>query len=635
MQALRKYKWHILTGVAVFVLVFMHVFKLSEVPYGLNVDEASGAYDALNIARYGVDRYLKSYPAYFTNYGDGQNALYIYSTAVFIKLFGASKIVFRIAPAIAAVTAAFFGWKYMSSECRESRAKVIWLCLYAILPIFIMSQRFGLESHLLLPMSMVTLYFMTKAFDTGKWMFYLAAGISLGVTLYTYALTYIVLPVFLVLMLGYVLWLRRFEWKKVFVMMAVVAVLASPLIMVQLINLLDLPEMYIGPITLTKLLEYRVDEVAGTSMLQNLKSMFMNTLFYDDLTYNTSAKYGTFFYFSIPFILLGLIKCVYECARSLKDKRFSYAVPMTVWFGIEVGMGLFLSGHSVPNTTRMIGIFVPILYFLVKGLYAVRDFIRRDTAKWVFSAVMGICYLTTFLHFSVYYFTDYNEEAFPMKWLFYESYEEVGSFLEEHEDASWADRSVAYPWNYIYYVLEYEINPYDLNMPVNGFETFGKDYINEYPDETMLDVNYVVYRTDMGSREFLAQVGYEELLPGESFYFFVSPFDRFAEIPGEYAASHLDNKLAKDGQIFLSGWCADIANQSAFQTVKVIAGEAVYEAELSQRQDVASHLGYAAEGAYGFKVWLPIDTLETSDEITFIGVREDGTEESIISLEKK
>ena len=83
-----KYMWWVLTGLAVCIVVFMHVYKICDIPFGLNVDEAGAAYDALNIARYGVDRWLNSYPVYFTNYGDGQNALYIYMTAILIKFSG-------------------------------------------------------------------------------------------------------------------------------------------------------------------------------------------------------------------------------------------------------------------------------------------------------------------------------------------------------------------------------------------------------------------------------------------------------------------------------------------------------------------------------------------------------------------
>ena len=59
--------------VIVFILfiftAFTSVFKLGEVPYGLHVDEAGMAYDAISILKYNVDRYLNKFPIYLINYG--------------------------------------------------------------------------------------------------------------------------------------------------------------------------------------------------------------------------------------------------------------------------------------------------------------------------------------------------------------------------------------------------------------------------------------------------------------------------------------------------------------------------------------------------------------------------------------
>ena len=52
------------------VFLFTRLLFLNEVPFGLHVDEAGMAYDALSLANWGVDRYLNSYPVYLINYGD-------------------------------------------------------------------------------------------------------------------------------------------------------------------------------------------------------------------------------------------------------------------------------------------------------------------------------------------------------------------------------------------------------------------------------------------------------------------------------------------------------------------------------------------------------------------------------------
>ena len=130
-----KYIWWLFIGLAALITIFMHTYKLCDIPFGLNVDEAGAAYDALNIARYGVDRWLNSYPVYFTNYGDGQNALYIYMTAVLIKLFGVSKVVIRAGIVFAAFVGAYYIYWYCTHAFTGRHADVVALMLYAILPV--------------------------------------------------------------------------------------------------------------------------------------------------------------------------------------------------------------------------------------------------------------------------------------------------------------------------------------------------------------------------------------------------------------------------------------------------------------------------------------------------------------------
>lgn len=70
------------------IALLMHFFKLSEVPYGLHVDEAGITYDAYCLANYSVDLYLNRFPVYLINFGGGQSALNAYLVAALIKLTG-------------------------------------------------------------------------------------------------------------------------------------------------------------------------------------------------------------------------------------------------------------------------------------------------------------------------------------------------------------------------------------------------------------------------------------------------------------------------------------------------------------------------------------------------------------------
>lgn len=630
----QKILWTLFLGVIMITIAFLHLYKLTEIPYGMNVDEAGAAYDAYSIVNFGVDRYLKSYPVYFINYGDGQNALYTYMTAVLFRLFGTSKLMVRAGIALSAFAGALFGFLYALGKWRHRKVPVLFLCLYAILPIFTMTQRFGLESHLMLSASIIVLYATMKALETEKWQYYLFSGIAAGVALYSYALMYIVLPIYLLLWLIYGIYLKKIRIRNLVFLFLPLAFLAMPLIMVQLINIFDLPELYLGPITLTKLPEYRSGELGLRDILRNLKQMFSNTLLYDNLPYNTLSRYGTMYYFSLPFLFIGFGKSIQEAYQSFKLRNPDYSVPVLFWLMGEFIMGCLLMGWSTPNTTRMIGIFMVYLYFLTNGIFFVWSLLKKVWQRRTLACILAGLYTVSFFSFCHYYFTDYNRQAFPMNWLFYESYDEVSDFLKEHREEDWTFRATCYPWNYVYYLWSFKINPYEINLPANGLDTFGQDRINEFPSKTLVDHNYVVYYTDQGSIEFLSQLGYTAIQM-KNFTYFVSPLENYDQTAELQELFYVDGLQTTDNAIRISGWCVDGETDMPFRQYRLLVDGVEAEIQKTERQDVANVYGNEAYMECGYTAALPLETFRTSDSITLVGVREDGSEEIIYRLIRK
>lgn len=630
-----KYIWWVFTGLAVCITVFMHVYKICDIPFGLNVDEAGAAYDALNIARYGVDRWLNSYPVYFTNYGDGQNALYIYMTAVLIKLFGVSKLVIRASIVFAAFAGAYYGFKYCTYAWKDRHVDIVFLLLYGILPVFTMTQRFGLESHLMLAAGIVSVYFLARAMESGQIRYYLGAGIVCGVTLYTYALAYIVLPICLFALFLYGIRLKSFNWKRVMAFAIPLGILATPLILVQLVNLLDLPAFRVGPFTITKFITYRADEVGAIDFWQNLKNVLFNTLFYDNRTYNSTSLFGNMYYISIPFIAIGFVKAIVETISSIKKKEFHYSVPMLTWLLGQMVIGMMLTAPSTPNNTRMIGIFGCLLYFLVNGLVAIWELMQ--SRKWLqrgYAGMVGVAYLVCFSCFANWYFTDFSSEAYPYNWLFFESYEDLGDFVEEHEGEEFLERATAYPFNYVYYLLEFEVNPYEFNLPVNGKEMYGKHDINEYFENVDYRYNYVAYTKDTSSQQLLENMGYEKYEAGE-FLYYVTPIEQFVEEQHAEEQFAMDYVTYGETYIQLSGWCVDTVKGQAFSEVIIKSTDDIYHAELLERKDVAQLIGSESDTNFGYVFILPLEFFETDGDLQMYGVDADGNETLLYSWANK
>ena len=446
-------------------------------------------------------------------------------------------------------------------------------------------------------------------------------------------MVYIVLPIYLLLWLVYGIYLGKIRIRRLPLLLLPLGLLAAPLIMVQMINMFSLPEMHMGPFTLTRLNKYRSGELGFRDIFRNLKLMFTNTLFYDDLTYNTSSRYGTLYYFSLPFLFVGLVKSIGEACLSFKQRRLDYSVPILFWLTGEFVMGCLLKGWSTPNTTRMIGIFMVYLYLITNGIYFLWNLMKKVWQRRTFAGILAGLYTVSFLSFAHYYFTQYNQLAYPMNWLFYEPYDDVLSFLTEHQDEDWASYGICYPWNYMYYLWSYKVNPYEMNISVNGIESFGNDSINGFPSRAHILNNYVVSNRDQASIDFLKQMGYIPVKL-DKFIFFICPFENY-ELVEKQQLFYLDRIHAMDDKIKFFGWCVDIKTDAPFAEYLLEIDDTIVEVQKTERTDVADVMQREDYLESGFTAMLPLETLGTCNFLTLTGIREDGSREVVYRIIRK
>lgn len=515
-----KYVRIVLYTIGISLVGFMHLYMITKIPFGYNVDELGSAYDAFSLGEYGVDRWLKSFPLYLINYKDGQNALYTYLLMIMMKIFGTSKLVVRSIIVISAFVMALYGARLVHLKWKERYADIVFLFLFAVMPVFTMTLRFGLESHLMVSIATVFLFYATKAILNEKKRDFFLCGLFGGLCLYTYALSYIVVPIFILLAFIYVLRTNKIKFYNWLIAAIPFVILATPLLMIQLINYYDWPEMKLGIFTLTKLPGYRVAEITFVGFFEKIKEVFLHTHLFDGILYNSLETYGTLYYISLPFVIIGAFWCIYKVIYSIIKKSFDPVAFPVFWMIGEYFMGGLLVNADATNITRMNGIFISLIYFCVAGLTFVYHLLKKVILKRSFATIMIIIYMTLFGHFSHYYFTQYSADSFPLKWLFYEDYGDIISYFEDEENELTND-TVYLPWNYMYYVWASKKSPQELNLPANGIERNGR-YVFSYPAQVDLTGDYVVYKTDVSSIELLQSLGYLEFKKGD-FSIFLHP----------------------------------------------------------------------------------------------------------------
>ncbi|MCR5477748.1 MAG: glycosyltransferase family 39 protein [Lachnospiraceae bacterium] len=488
----------VLFCIALLLVAVTHLVLLDRLPRGLNVDEAGCAYDAYTLGHFGVDRWMKSWPLYLKNYGDGANILYTYLLVPVFLVAGTSVYAVRSVIAASAILMGIAGAASARILFGKERDRIAFLFLYAVLPVFVLTQRFGLESHLFMGMEALCLYLILRAVSSDKTSDYLLFGIFQGLTLYTYAISYMVVPVFLLFSLSYLILKKKAKFWKLIAAAVPIALLAAPLAVVQIINLFDLPELKLGVFTFTKLHEYRESELMVRGYLKTIWEGLRSTFLFDDLRYNSSPLFGNFYYISVPFLLIGLVHSFYCLIRSLRktEKISLLSFPLFFWIAYTLVSGLMSTEPEYVNLTRMNGVLAALVVILYDGIRFVLGLIRQEKWKKAAAGFLAIAYGCFFLWFSVYYVSRYDEWAYPYKWLFYEPYDpQIMDYLDDPENG-YADRTVHLPWNYMYYLWEAKPDPRELNLVQAEEGDRDIKQIGRYTMEGGVNLNeeYVIYK---------------------------------------------------------------------------------------------------------------------------------------------
>ena len=477
------------------ILVLTRVIYLDSVPSGLHIDEAGMAYDAWSLANFGVDRYLNSFPVYFINFGGGQSVLYGYLASLFIRLFGYSVFVIRLPGVLLSFISALTGYAILKKTSVSNWLIELFLFIFVVSPYFIMQSRFGLDCNLMMGMSSLVIFSVDFLMQSKKISHVVMAGLLSGLFLYSYALTYIVLPLFLILFFVYDYRTRKTSVKRILIYGLTLFLVSSPLILMVFVNQFDLGSKSIMFMTIPQLPKFRGSEISFANIPINIRLVIKSILFYDWLPYNSVKEYLTLYWIAIPFVMIGTINGGVKLVRNLITPK--YSTENVVWlFSLSVfSMGLLLGGDYA-NTNKLNGIFFAIILLLIYGIrdtyYGIKSFGEKTQRYFIISIVLVYTFL--FVSFANFYYFEYPAKVDPQH-LFSYTYEDELKFLREN---ALEYRKVYIEENYhgyIYYVLSDKISPYDFKIELNG----EKNYKNIHfylPHETEKGSVHIVRKTN-------------------------------------------------------------------------------------------------------------------------------------------
>lgn len=365
------YKYEILTAGALCIGFCLRLINIGNMPLGLNQDEASIGYDAYSILNYGIDRNGVHMPVHLIAWGSGQNALYAYMCMPFIRLFGLNEFAIRLPMALLGCGSLLI-IRRLLLLLKDKKLAFAGVCMFSIMPWHIMKSRWALESNILPDMILIAVLLFMLGIDGKKHCFYFGSAV-LGLCAYAYGTAYFFLPIFCLMFFVYLLCHRKVSISQTLISLVIICIISLPIILFVLINKFGMQSINLGLFTIPKLNEARQSAILNldsnifenifSNLKTTLKIIFMQT---DDLPWNSISFYGTVFLASIPFFIIGL-------ATMFKQKGYKSDFAFFIWFLTSLLMSSIMSA----NINRLNVIFIPIIYFVIIGVFSVVETMRH------------------------------------------------------------------------------------------------------------------------------------------------------------------------------------------------------------------------------------------------------------------
>ncbi len=397
----------------------LRLYKLGEVPLGLQQDEASIGYDAFCLANYGIDRNGYHWPIYPITWGcGGGSPLLIYLNVISISLFGTGIVKLRLIPAICGiltVALVFFILRLMYEERPfRNEASLLGAFFLAICPWHIILSRWSLDCNIMPFNLMLAVYLFMLGVKKKSNLFYCLSSAAFAVCMYSYGAATIVVPIFLLLICGYCLYEKTLIWKQLVSALITFVIVFLPLLWFYGVNYLGLPEVVTDKFSVNKFTAARTGEAFlsfdGTlpsKLFSNLKSMALAVSVGDD-SYTIAhylPGYATLYEFTFPITMIGLVVSIVELVSGKRKCE-------SALFRVGNALFLFLTVASVvltlvilPDINRMVMMFIPFIVFFVRGAV----FVLENSQK-LFVGIAGILLIGGLL-FTRNYFGDFNRHA--------------------------------------------------------------------------------------------------------------------------------------------------------------------------------------------------------------------------------
>lgn len=277
-------------------------FKLTEVPPGINGDEASIGYNAILLSRTLHDENKRLLPLFVLTMDgkDWKQPVTVYSTALFFRLFEPSYNLLRQVSILYVLISAGLLF-FLVKEILNIKSALIGVLIFLTTPIIMIQSHLALENIAPLPFVIFWLLMLAKYGKKKKNLYLLYGGISLGISFYSYNSMRLIMPVFFLLTIIYILYLDNFSIKKSIYPLRFLIIGVLPFIGILPLAMNKYPGAIFGNNQLAAFSSYQ------DFILPYLSAFDPSFLFIqgDSTPYHSTGKHGIYLLMTLPLFLLG------------------------------------------------------------------------------------------------------------------------------------------------------------------------------------------------------------------------------------------------------------------------------------------------------------------------------------------
>jgi len=453
-----RVKPHILTGLLFLLIVTIflcsRLYKIDQIPGSVYWDEASIGYNAYSILKTGSDEWGTFLPVHFKAFGEYKLPVYIYSVSFFESLIGLNIVAVRLPAVLFSLGSLVMIFLLSRKLFNDTKLALIVSFIFAISPWLFIFTRTGYEvtAGLFFMLLGIYLFFQYKKHP----LFFISSSASFLLAVYSYNSFRLLLP-FVGLWLIATMIINKRIYIKENLIYGTVA------LGIFLIGCIPIGLLFLSSDGLERFNEVSIYHV-GDSRLEALILFTQNYLshfnpFYlflsgDNNLRSHTGGVGALYWFSFPFILIGLLFC-------LRHRR---PAQLFVLFLLLIAPIPAALTKESPHALRSLFMIVPFSILTAIGIQAFCKKVRLKN-----HLLFAVLTIFIFL-FSIYlskFMNDYPIIA-AQSWQgeYKQIFETYGDSFVHYDHVVISDR---YAQPYIFYLFYRQIDPtfYQQNKVLN------------------------------------------------------------------------------------------------------------------------------------------------------------------------